>query len=920
MQTLPNDLFDSLQSLQPDRSQTAAFIAALTGSAHTPLTFQTFAESPGLSIPARILHGTLDQAWDELVAYNRRGCGVFFMVNSGDGCGRSTHNVTAIRALFIDEDGKDSRAAPDGLRTRPNKPPSQLALFTGVGKPPFDKLAPTITVQSANGQHNYWCLAPGEFARELAAAKSDLAKLEADIAVQAELDCDAPHTRSQLNKWRNATHDTAAAAFERAQRTLAAHFNTDPSVCDLPRVLRLPGLFHLKNPAQPFLVRLAAPASEARYSVTEVLQAYPAPTAIKLERHARAPIDLANMREYPPASADLLESARRYMTVCEPVVSGMAGGGDRTAYKYAAVLLNDWALTETEAAPIWDAKCRGHERFDEGWRDEKFSNAFRYATKPYGCKRDEWLSKQPAPDAKREVYVSRNQTELVDQTIAALARADSIYQRGNRLVRVVSDTRKTTTLVSPRRAARIEKVPSANLAETIGQQADFVYYAPKTNSFSVGAIPTETLLMLEARSQWPGVRDLEGVVESPVLRPDDGSVLQTPGYDLDTGLYYSPIERAPIDVPLSPTLEDAKTSVAELLKVVADFPFDADTEHPGLYQSCWLAAVLTPFARFAFPGPAPLFLADANIRGAGKGKLMDCAGIIAFGREVAKSVYPDSDEEMRKAITAYALEGRRYIYYDNLKRPLGSPSLDCALTTTVWSDRVLGESASTGETSLYAVWYATGNNVSIEADTARRVLHIRLNSPHEQPENRGGFKHTDLLSWVRAERPTLAAHALTILRAYFVAGLPEPKPALDSWGSFEGWSLIRKALVWAGQPDPALSRKRLAERSDMTGGGLETLVHQLLKNYPAGAKFTAGDLRHKVESEVAYFSDLRNALCELAGKPFKDLTSEKVGRLLSGFAERVVSIGPPEDRRKYRLAYEKTERGRLYWVDPVTVH
>jgi hypothetical protein len=37
---------------------------------------------------------------------------------------------------------------------------------------------------------------------------------------------------------------------------------------------------------------------------------------------------------------------------------------------------------------------------------------------------------------------------------------------------------------------------------------------------------------------------------------------------------------------------------------------------------------------------------------------------------------------------------------------------------------------------LRIIWYATGNNCQLKADTARRVCHIRLESPDERPELR----------------------------------------------------------------------------------------------------------------------------------------------------------------------------------------
>ncbi len=47
--------------------------------------------------------------------------------------------------------------------------------------------------------------------------------------------------------------------FKERQQALAARFNGDHSVCDLPRVMRLPGFFHLKT-SVPFQTRLIKPS------------------------------------------------------------------------------------------------------------------------------------------------------------------------------------------------------------------------------------------------------------------------------------------------------------------------------------------------------------------------------------------------------------------------------------------------------------------------------------------------------------------------------------------------------------------------------------------------------------------------------------------------------------------------------------
>ena len=52
-------------------------------------------------------------------------------------------------------------------------------------------------------------------------------------------------------------NDCPLSKFKERQHALAARFSGDKSVCDLPRVMRLPGFFHLKT--TPFQTRLIKP-------------------------------------------------------------------------------------------------------------------------------------------------------------------------------------------------------------------------------------------------------------------------------------------------------------------------------------------------------------------------------------------------------------------------------------------------------------------------------------------------------------------------------------------------------------------------------------------------------------------------------------------------------------------------------------
>ena len=165
--------------------------------------------------------------------------------------------------------------------------------------------------------------------------------------------------------------------------------------------------------------------------------------------------------------------------------------------------------------------------------------------------------------------------------------------------------------------------------------------------------------------------------------------------------------------------------------------------------------LLTPLARFAIPGPCPLFLIDANAPGTGKSKLTDIVAILSTGRAMPRTTYPDNDEEMRKRISSIAIAGDRLMLLDNIASSFGGSSLDAALTGTTWRDRILGRSEMTAELPLFTIWFATGNNVALKGDAIRRVVSCRLETREERPEERRDFAiQGDLLGHGLAASPS----------------------------------------------------------------------------------------------------------------------------------------------------------------------
>lgn len=67
----------------------------------------------------------------------------------------------------------------------------------------------------------------------------------------------------------------ALADFEDQQRGIAAALGSDPVVVDLPRVMRLPGFRHMKNPARPAWVRIIGTDERLPYTPEAIAAAFP---------------------------------------------------------------------------------------------------------------------------------------------------------------------------------------------------------------------------------------------------------------------------------------------------------------------------------------------------------------------------------------------------------------------------------------------------------------------------------------------------------------------------------------------------------------------------------------------------------------------------------------------------------------------
>ena len=312
---------------------------------------------------------------------------------------------------------------------------------------------------------------------------------------------------------------------------------------------------------------------------------------------------------------------------------------------------------------------------------------------------------------------------------------------------------------------------------------------------------------------------LEGIVHAPVLRRD-GSILKERGYDAETGLILDPPAGFEVDVPDEPTEEDvaaAKKIIGELLN---DLPFADKASLANL-----IAFGFTQPLRETIDGPTPLCAVDKPSPGSGASLLIEVLSHATTGREAGAMGFTERDGEQRKQIRSKLRNGDPILFFDNVGTTLDSASIARALTASLWEDRILGVSR-TLRVPIRNSWCATGNNLTISTEIARRCFWVRLDARVEKPWERDlkQFSHPDLRGWAKTNRSKILGAFLTIGRYWFAEGQPVPQDAV-SLGSFESWSRVMSGVLHAAGIEGFLgNRDQLYEKTTDSTGLWSTFV------------------------------------------------------------------------------------------------
>lgn len=458
--------------------------------------------------------------------------------------------------------------------------------------------------------------------------------------------------------------------------------------------------------------------------------------------------------------------------------------------------------------------------------------------------------------------------EAGDQALQALLDHNDppkIFTRGGVPIRLLHDPREDEPL--------IQEITVDLMRFEIAQAADFI--KSTKNSAKYVFPPKDLVTYVRSHTGLSNLPAFLSVTRCPVVRPD-GSILLEAGFDDATGLWFAP--QAGLDIPRvseDPSEQELEQAREIAWQQIADFPFVGRASAANI-----LAYPLSLIMRPAIDGHVPLLLIDKPEVGTGASLLVDMLSMAILGKSAGAVGAPASgdDAEMRKLITAALRHTRQVVFFDNVATELKHASLARALTISFWEDRLLGHSLVV-RLAQRSAWIATGNNIAVSSEIARRSYKCRLDAKQERPWEGRQFAIPDLNRWTIENRGKLLWAYLTMARNYFSKGkpIPEVKPI----GMFESWTeVIGGVLEAAGFNDFLANRAELYETTTDSGGDWYAFLSAWSGVYGQTPKTTKAFVADLYDTADDSFKDLRSTLPDDFGSIDPNRPDTKLSRRL----------------------------------------
>jgi len=545
------------------------------------------------------------------------------------------------------------------------------------------------------------------------------------------------------------------------------------------RLARLPVAMNGKH-SPPFVCKMVVWSPELRYSVNEMVEGL----QLEMMQATRPKRQRARMAQEPPADGDpvwiprpdenaVLAALRNHGLYKVPLGEGKHNITCPWLSEHTGRADSGTAYFEPDDQwPIGGFKCLHGHCADRHIRDLLKSLDI------------EISAARMKPTIR---VIAGEMNRVVDAAERELAQSRRHYQRGGLIVTVVTDpgTRET----------RVQEITPPSLVRALSSVATWERFDGRSEDWVRADPPARHASVLFDATSYPHLPVLNGLARQPYLRPD-GSLMTSAGYDASTGMF-GVFDAREFSVPDKPNRAQAEVALALLKELLAEFSFASESDYAAA-----LATMLTATIRPSL-ALAPMSHVQAHMVGSGKSYLCELITAFATQQRGTPTTFPADDEECRKLLLAELLRAPAVIEFDNLTGDLvAHKSLCTVLTSEFTSGRILGVS-KTATVSTRTLFLSSGNNVGPVQDMTRRCLSIRLDPGCEIPATRS-FTRPDLVRDVLRERGRYVSAALTIVRAWIVAG--KPTTICKTLAGYGDWSgLCCQPLLWLGCTDPTVS-------------------------------------------------------------------------------------------------------------------
>lgn len=727
-------------------------------------------------------------------------------------------------------------------------------------------LPPSILVNSGSGLHAYWVL-------------------DEDLVVSDE--SDLKHAREFV------------ANFYRGVVSNLPQYNFDHTH-DLARSFRMPGSTNLKNPANPKIVTIREHHSERIYSHDEIIDASIAATA--KERAVKiAPVDVDSVTQ--KVDLDLMSSG------CGWVRDALKHGDSATYETWWGVasllskvengreIFHEWSKNHPNYDP--DATDAKFDQVDPDKADRTCLGLSLYPTSSSTGVVLDGMNKQCSQCVFRDGIKSPvelgipGMRTVITNNAQLRTKASSLWagvHTNNQPRRIFSFNGAIARINEEN--AKIEILDINTAKYVFARLVNWMQEGK--NEWGTHVDPAQNVINDALSMHKPPLPELTQVVSIPIVT-SQGRLITEPGYDAESGIYYAAEPGCLPQINSAATKEDALEALKWINdEILVDFPFADDAS-----KAAAISVAILPFVRHLINGQTPLYLLEKPTAGTGATTLGLALCYPFTGKEIPVTTWTSHEDERRKQITAHLASGGGPIFYDNMSGYINSDVLASALTIKNWSDRILATSKQV-EFPINSIWLATGNNPEFHAQILRRIASIRLVTLLEDPSQRSGWRHADLLDWVSKHRKEFVEKILTIVMAWLNLGMPlfQGKPL----ASYVSWSSVMGGIL------EFLEVPGFLANVDMKKAAMDNET-QVIREFIEGWWEDCEGSPKAPTDILVDFSAMEVAGCWDA--PTRQGQVTKVGRWMAHLKDRVFVVGS--------TTLQVTHNGRKYYLKEIRV-